>query len=281
MSAEPWPHPSVVAEEPETDEDERTAALKGLWAPTPPELIAQLPKGGKMLDYLGHADTCRVFAAVDPYWEWKPSPELALSFGHYEVVGNDEHGNPLRVGTPVVRNQDGYAIKLYITLTVLGVTRPGVGTVATGKTDPEKELIGDAIRNAAQRFGVGADLWSKAGGALDENADKPEPRRGGSSWFERNGWVDKAEHDEWAKSRQAALAREREDNPEDAPKVEAWLKEHGLDWKWDKAVKKTLADELDAFMLPSPPTEEPLRIGLTCSNCQTLINPDGSCECPF
>ncbi len=45
---------------------------------------------------------------------------------------------------------------LWIKLTVCGVTRPGVGD---GKT--AKELIGDAIRNAAMRFGVALDLWAK------------------------------------------------------------------------------------------------------------------------
>ena len=40
--------------------------------------------------------------------------------------------------------------------TVCGVTRIGVGD---GKS--MKELIGDAIRNAAMRFGVALDLWSK------------------------------------------------------------------------------------------------------------------------
>jgi len=45
---------------------------------------------------------------------------------------------------------------LWIRLTVLGVTRPGVGE---GKNP--KERIGNAIRNAAMRFGVALDLWAK------------------------------------------------------------------------------------------------------------------------
>jgi hypothetical protein len=45
---------------------------------------------------------------------------------------------------------------LWIKLTICGVTRIGVGD---GKSP--KECIGDAIRNAAMRFGVALDLWAK------------------------------------------------------------------------------------------------------------------------
>jgi hypothetical protein len=45
---------------------------------------------------------------------------------------------------------------LWIKLTICGVTRLGVGD---GKN--AKEVIGDAIRNAAMRFGVALDLWAK------------------------------------------------------------------------------------------------------------------------
>jgi hypothetical protein len=45
---------------------------------------------------------------------------------------------------------------LWIKLTINGVTRIGVGD---GKS--AKECIGDAIRNAAMRFGVALDLWAK------------------------------------------------------------------------------------------------------------------------
>jgi hypothetical protein len=48
---------------------------------------------------------------------------------------------------------------LWIELTVCGVTRPGFGDDGNGKG--MKEVIGDAIRNAAMRFGVALDLWAK------------------------------------------------------------------------------------------------------------------------
>jgi hypothetical protein len=92
------------------------------------------------LDYVGHAVTTNRLLDVDPAWYWEP-----LTF--------DEHGLPKL-------DQNG---GLWIRLTILGVTRLGYGD-AQGKTggDAMKERIGDALRNAAMRFGVALDLWSKA-----------------------------------------------------------------------------------------------------------------------
>ena len=85
------------------------------------------------LDYVGHAAVTDRLLTVDPEWSWEP---LAL----------DANGLPL---LDSARN-------LWIKLTVAGVTRLGVGD---GKN--AKECIGDAIRNAAMRFGVALDLWAK------------------------------------------------------------------------------------------------------------------------
>jgi hypothetical protein len=105
---------------------------KELRKPFPRSAIGKLPKAGMQLDYVGHAATTDRLLAVDPSWTWEPA---AL----------DEHGLPALQG----RN-------LWIKLTVCGVTRWGVGDGAS-----VKEAIGDAIRNAAMRFGVALDLWSK------------------------------------------------------------------------------------------------------------------------
>jgi hypothetical protein len=61
---------------------------------------------------------------------------------------------------------------LWIKLTVCGVTRYGYGA-ADGKSggDAMKEMIGDALRNAAMRFGAALDLWHK--GDLHTDADDP------------------------------------------------------------------------------------------------------------
>jgi hypothetical protein len=127
---------------------EKAAQLR---AQFPPESIGKLPKPYKAdnpkgeckecggwhglpamhLDYVGHANTTNRLLEVDPEWSWEP-------------MATDERGLPITDGKG----------NLWIRLTICGVTRIGVGD---GKS--AKECIGDAIRNAAMRFGV--DLWSK------------------------------------------------------------------------------------------------------------------------
>lgn len=89
------------------------------------------------LDYVGHAEITDRLLQVDAEWTWEP-------------VASDASGLPLF-------DADG---GLWIRLTVAGVTRLGYGD-AEGKRGPsaKKETIGDALRNAAMRFGVGLDLW--------------------------------------------------------------------------------------------------------------------------
>jgi hypothetical protein len=110
---------------------EKATALR---KPFPKESIGKLPKGGAMLDYVGHAAVTDRLLTVDPNWTWEP---FAL---------DKETGLP-----QLDRNHN-----LWIKLTICGVTRIGVGD---GKN--AKECIGDAIRNAAMRFGVALDLWAK------------------------------------------------------------------------------------------------------------------------
>ncbi|MGS2805372.1 hypothetical protein [Nocardia sp. MW-W600-9] len=103
------------------------------------------------LDFVGHAAVTDRLLDVDPFWNWAP---LSL----------DDAGLP---------KADGNG-GLWITLTIAGVTRLGYGD-AQGKRggDAVKEAIGDAIRNAAMRFGVALDLWHK-GDLHIEEADEPE-----------------------------------------------------------------------------------------------------------
>lgn len=139
-----------------------TASETKVWEllrePFPPELIDKLPKGGTTLDYVGHAAVTDRLLKADPLWNWEP---LAL----------DEHGLPA-----FTRNNNGQPVGLWIKLTVGGVTRLGCGTVTPGAFDAEKQLIGDALRNAAMRFGVALDLWSKSDLYFDdETHQKPSP----------------------------------------------------------------------------------------------------------
>lgn len=98
------------------------------------------------LDYMGHAEVTDVLLEADPTWTWEPFAVNA------------------ETGLPRIYEADGDLV-LWINLTIAGITRPGVGTAAKSKAgDALKELIGDAIRNAAMRFGVALTLWSKAEG---------------------------------------------------------------------------------------------------------------------
>lgn len=95
-------------------------------------------EGSMHIDYVGHADVTARLLEVDPTWTWEPA-----------------HRDPA-TGEPSIfasMDRDG---NLWIRLTVGGVTRLGVGD---GKN--AKERIGDALRNAAMRFGVALDLWAK------------------------------------------------------------------------------------------------------------------------
>jgi hypothetical protein len=78
---------------------------------------------------------------VDPEWTWEP-------------VAFDEGGAPL------IRMSGGEA-SMWIWLNVCGVSRLGVGTASSDTFELPKQLISDALRNAAMRFGVALDLWSK------------------------------------------------------------------------------------------------------------------------
>lgn len=105
------------------------------------------------LDYVGHAEITDRLLHADPAWTWEPV-----------ALGPD--------GLPLLDRNGG----LWIRLTVAGVTRLGYGH-ADGKAGPDavKEAIGDALRNAAMRFGVALDLWgAKFKDGADEQ-DEPEP----------------------------------------------------------------------------------------------------------
>lgn len=128
------------------------AGLVKLRAPFPADQIGKLPKpynanadkgtcrecGGwhglpaAHLDFVGHADLTARLLDADPFWSWEP-------------FAVDDHGLPAIVGG-----------NLWVRLTVCGVTRIGVGDGRNAK-----ECIGDALRNAAMRFGAALELWAK------------------------------------------------------------------------------------------------------------------------
>lgn len=106
------------------------------------------------LDYVGHAALTDRLLDADPHWSWEP-----VAFAPDGMPAFDKNGG------------------LWIRLTVCGVMRLGYGN-AEGKTggDAVKEIIGDALRNAAMRFGAALDLWHKGDlhGEEEAPASKPE-----------------------------------------------------------------------------------------------------------
>lgn len=110
------------------------------------------------IDYVGHAHVTERLLDVDPDWNWEP---LALD----------------GQGLPALDQNGG----MWIRLEVGGTKRLGYGHAGQKRGgDAIKEVIGDAIRNAAMRFGVALDLWKKepAGPAVEapETVLSPEAR---------------------------------------------------------------------------------------------------------
>jgi hypothetical protein len=160
-----------------------TDPLEMLRAPFPPNQISKLPKETKSqadqrkaaqdkgnwpakctvcgglhhekavhLDYVGHAAVSDRLLDVDPQWYWEP-----VAFGPNGLPMFDASGG------------------LWIRLTIRGVTRLGYGHAAAKPNMDagarEKECIGDALRNAAMRFGVALDLWHKGDLHAHQEAD--------------------------------------------------------------------------------------------------------------
>lgn len=96
------------------------------------------------LDYVGHAAVTDRLLDCDEAWSWEP-----LAFGPDGLPALDAEGG------------------LWIRLTVCGVSRLGYGNAISkppeisSPGDRIKEVIGDAVRNAAMRFGAALELWHK------------------------------------------------------------------------------------------------------------------------
>ena len=115
---------------------EQQDALRAAFAK---EHIQKLPTGGLQLDYVSHAWVTDRLLQVDPTWTWKPVAFTQAGLPLFDVNGG-----------------------LWIELTVCGVTRYGYGEPqGRDKFDMTKGAIGNAVRNAAMRFGVALDLWAK------------------------------------------------------------------------------------------------------------------------
>jgi hypothetical protein len=115
------------------------------------------------VEFVGHADVTDRLLAVDPQWNWEP-------------LGFDTFGSPAFDGNG----------GLWIKLTVGEVTRLGYGHADNKKGgDAVKEAIGDAIRNAAMRFGVALDLWRKETTVVADDVPSREVERPAQTVEER------------------------------------------------------------------------------------------------
>jgi len=116
-------------------------AVLDQYATPDPKIVGTIPRNGINLAYVSHADITKILIEVDPLWNWEP-----VAWEH---------------GRPAITERDGIAT-LWVRLTLLGKTMLGCGSVSASKEDLDKELIGDALRNAAMRFGIALALWSNA-----------------------------------------------------------------------------------------------------------------------
>lgn len=111
------------------------------WVTNCPECRGSHSSATMHIDFVGHADVTARLLAVDPLWFWEPF-------------------TPEEVNALPPKYREG----LWIWLHVLGVKRAGFGHAENDRQrggDEVKVAIGDALRNAAMRFGVALDLWAK------------------------------------------------------------------------------------------------------------------------
>lgn len=142
------------------DYDYTRAELIRLREPFPKHKIEQLDTGrGFVLDYVSHANVTERLLEIDPFWSWEP-----VAFDDRGLPAFDQHGG------------------LWIKLTILGVTRYGYGEPqGRDEYDKVKGAIGNAIRVAAMRFGVGLHLWQKEPQIVPE-ARTAAAEIGGKDW---------------------------------------------------------------------------------------------------
>ena len=268
------PRASVMPEEArveyddEMSLDELRAQLAKLREPFPEERIEKLPKplwkgawdnlrgsncpvcGGYHvlqhcihLDYVGHANVTDRLLEIDPFWSWEP-------------MAYTPEGLPLFV-------KEG----LWIKLTICGVTRIGFGDGAS-----IKEVIGDAIRNAAMRFGVGLDLWAKIDLHSERNrGDGPTPQARASQ-PRGDGRQDRPVHADQPAAEEAPQAPRRAPNQDALDALGAVCDENGLDKRRIKQqflnwaaresrpegdITRAPAEDIDAFTLHLIESMEP------------------------
>ncbi len=175
------------------------------------------------LDYVGHAAVTDRLLKADPDWTWEPV-----------AYGPD--------GLPAIQRGDRVH-RLWIRLTIAGVSRLGVGTAEARKDEVEKELISDAIRNAAMRFGVALDLWSKEDlhDQREAAVDGPPPAPAATS----SPGVDPSTVDQ---DKITEVTRRIDTLTADQQEAfRAWKDQQGFPWPWPKAACAVMLRQMDAL----------------------------------
>ena len=113
---------------------------KALREPFPKEFIEQMPKAGRMLDFINHAVVTDRLNQVAPDATWTVDEQ-------WEVTKHllDKKTGEIR---------DVFEFWVRGTMTIGSVSR-----VEYGDGDDPKDAIGNFVKRAAMRFGVGIDLW--------------------------------------------------------------------------------------------------------------------------
>jgi hypothetical protein len=125
------------------------------------------------IDYVGHADVTSRLLEADEGWSWEPQArDIDPAVLAAAVAAGPEVVRLVLENAPPKYDLDerGNPVGLWIRLTVGGTMRPGYGSCPSGQGDAVKVLIGDALRNAAMRFGVALALWAK-GDRADPSAE--------------------------------------------------------------------------------------------------------------
>jgi hypothetical protein len=103
------------------------------------------------LSYVGHAALTKRLLDADQLWDWEPLSFDTNGEPHFDASGG-----------------------LWIKLTVAGITRLGYGHNEVMKYSEigsrTKAVIGDALRNAAMRFGAALEEWHKGDLGLPDPA---------------------------------------------------------------------------------------------------------------
>lgn len=124
-----------------TSQSQQLLDVLNKYAVPDPKIVGKLPKGGQQLDFVGHADICRILITIDQLWSWEP----------IEWDG----------GKPAMYIENDM-LTMWGRLTVLGKSVIGVGTVKASAIEASKQVVGDFLRNASMRLGISLSLWTKS-----------------------------------------------------------------------------------------------------------------------